>query len=187
MQDHGSGLRRISIPRTRVNKGKKVHGRRRHRIRLVSSVPCHDAEVITPTPSIGLSKRRSQAVTSSVGPWSPQRAYERPRRTTTADIPRVPFNSASRPGTPPTSGGPRPAREPGWRRPGTRGRPCPEARAARSADADDWLAGTRGAARPRRTPAAPHVGHPARGQTSRHQTTHCFVDERFCAGAKSLS
>src|SRR5215213_8156721 len=46
MQDPATELRRISLPRTPVNKGKKVHGRRRHLIRLVSSVPCHDAEVI---------------------------------------------------------------------------------------------------------------------------------------------
>src|SRR5215213_10315212 len=120
----------------------------------------HDAEVVARPHAVYRlveAKRRSQVVTSSVGPWLPQRAHERPRRTT-ADIPRVPFNSASRPGTPPTSGGPRPAREPGWRRPGTRGRPCPEARAARSADADELPEGSRGAARPHRTPAA----HPCR-------------------------
>jgi hypothetical protein len=44
-------------------------------------------------------------------------------------------DSASRRGTPPRSGVPRPAQEPGWRQPGTRGRPCPAARPARSDDA----------------------------------------------------
>src|SRR5215207_2416549 len=53
----------------------------------------------------------------------------------TAHVSPLPFNSASRPGTPPTSGGPRPARESGWRWTGMRGRPCPAARPARSADA----------------------------------------------------
>jgi hypothetical protein len=44
-------------------------------------------------------------------------------------------HSASRPGTPPRFGVPRPAREPGWHRPETRGQPCPAARPARSVDA----------------------------------------------------
>jgi hypothetical protein len=44
-------------------------------------------------------------------------------------------DSDSRRGTPPRSGVPRPAREPGWLRPGMRGRPCPATRPARSADA----------------------------------------------------
>jgi hypothetical protein len=44
-------------------------------------------------------------------------------------------DSDSRRGTPPRSGVPRPAREPGWHQSGTRGRPCPATRPARSADA----------------------------------------------------
>ena len=37
-------------------------------------------------------------------------------------------SSPVRPGNPPRSGGPRPGPGPGWRRPCTRGRPCPAAR-----------------------------------------------------------
>jgi hypothetical protein len=43
-------------------------------------------------------------------------------------------DSASRPGTPPRSDVPPPAREPGWPQHGMRGRPCPAATPARSAD-----------------------------------------------------
>ena len=39
----------------------------------------------------------------------------------------VPASSPAPRGTPPSSGLPRPAREPGWRRPGMRGQPCPAA------------------------------------------------------------
>src|SRR5215217_2090526 len=39
MQDRANGLPRAHLPRTRVNNGKKVLGRKRHLIHLVSSAP----------------------------------------------------------------------------------------------------------------------------------------------------
>src|SRR5919107_1769552 len=79
-----------------------------------------------------------------------------PRRTTTADIPRVPFNSTSRPGTPPTSGGLRPAREPG-----RHDRPTPMTGPKVPAEQ------LGGAVHPRPT----HVGHPA------GRLAECELDE----------
>jgi hypothetical protein len=55
MQDPANGIRRTLLQRTGVNNGKKVHGRRRHLTRLVSSAPWarswdreirYDAEVV---------------------------------------------------------------------------------------------------------------------------------------------